>query len=99
MIEDGTKKTGLGRAKTHVISLKKGATKRVSQPKLKKNKKKTAHLHRFLFRKQSTRGGFLCRISLYLLHTEKHGWEQQGAQVRDFGISGSSVSPCWCVWR
>jgi len=38
-------------------------------------------------------------MSLYLLYTEKHGQEQQGAQAIDLRVSGSSVSPCWCVRR
>ena len=41
-IEDGTEKLGLGGAKMHMRSLKRGATEKVSLPKLKKNNKNTA---------------------------------------------------------
>lgn len=59
VIKDRTKKGGLGKTKMNMRSLKRGATGRMSQPKLKKTKK-TAHLNRLVRQKQSTNGNFLC---------------------------------------
>lgn len=100
VIEDGTEKPGLGRAKMHMTSLKRGATKKASQQKLKKSVKKPDNLNRFVFRKQSTSGGFsVSYVSVSSLHSEEWAGASgcTGQGFGDFGIKCQPVLVCMRV--